>query len=433
MPGQPLFIAGIAALATVVSLAQTTSAMAFDWKKWSGQTVHFLVNNNPIGNALLKHKSQFEDLTGIKLVADQYQEQQMRQRLLTAMNARSTEFDIFMTLPSLEGKQFAAAGWYEDLGKYAASAPQSYDYKGLSKALLTAATYDGHLTSLPINVDGPVLYYRKDILTECGQTIPAKINGLPTLFSKLKACKSAIVPFASRGLKAAAPYTFSAFLHNMGGEYRKDGKPQLCSTADKEALRMYTDILRKYGPPGVINANFYQVADLFRSGRAAMAFESVNQLEYILKNPQRQKDTAVTLLPPGKGGSVPTVIGWGLAMSPYSGKKGPAWYFLQWATSPKTQNEIALDGVAVPRASVSKSPEFQALTSKFPARKERQAALEEMLSTGSSEVGVPIIANRESREYIGSAIGDLILGQGTVETACKKADASIEALIKQER
>ena len=49
------------------------------------------------------------------LKVDGYQEQQMRQRLVTVMNAHSDEVDVFMTLPSREGEQFAAAGWYADL------------------------------------------------------------------------------------------------------------------------------------------------------------------------------------------------------------------------------------------------------------------------------------------------------------------------------
>ena len=39
----------------------------------------------------------------------------MRQRLVTVMNAKSSEIDVFMSLPSREGEQFAKAGWYADL------------------------------------------------------------------------------------------------------------------------------------------------------------------------------------------------------------------------------------------------------------------------------------------------------------------------------
>ena len=68
-----------------------------------------------MANALLKHKGEFEAQTGMTLKVDSYQEQQMRQRLVTVMNSRSDEVDIFMSLPSREGMQFAKAGWYANL------------------------------------------------------------------------------------------------------------------------------------------------------------------------------------------------------------------------------------------------------------------------------------------------------------------------------
>src|SRR5215469_18634943 len=95
--------------------ATAAHAADFDWKKFQGKTVTFLANNNPVSQALLAHKADFEKLTGITVKVDSYQEQQMRQRLVTVMNAHSDEVDVFMSLPSREGEQFATAGWYADL------------------------------------------------------------------------------------------------------------------------------------------------------------------------------------------------------------------------------------------------------------------------------------------------------------------------------
>jgi len=81
-----VFAAGLA-----VSAA---NAADFDWKKFQGKSVTFLANNNPISQALLTHKADFEKFTGITLKVDGYQEQQMRQRLVTVMNAHSDEVDV---------------------------------------------------------------------------------------------------------------------------------------------------------------------------------------------------------------------------------------------------------------------------------------------------------------------------------------------------
>src|SRR5690606_11768404 len=137
------------------------------------KTVTFLANNNPIANALSKYKAEFEALTGMTLKVDTYQEQQMRQRLVTVMNARSDEVDLFMSLPSREGQQFARAGWYADLGDLVKNATaKDYDFEDLSPGMIKDATYDGKLMGIPLNVEGPVVYYRKDLFEKCGVSFP---------------------------------------------------------------------------------------------------------------------------------------------------------------------------------------------------------------------------------------------------------------------
>ncbi len=77
-------------------LAAGACAADFDWMRFKGSTVSFLVNNNSIGTAIVANKAEFERLTGITLKVDIYQEQQMRQRLVTVLNARSDETDVFI-------------------------------------------------------------------------------------------------------------------------------------------------------------------------------------------------------------------------------------------------------------------------------------------------------------------------------------------------
>lgn len=418
-------------LAVTVTVAVSAAHAAdFDWKKFQGKTINFLANNNPISQALLTHKADFEKLTGMTLKVDGYQEQQMRQRLVTVMNAHSDEVDVFMTLPSREGPQFAASEWYADLTPMTKNAVAGdYDYPGLSQALLKAATYDGKLTSMPMNIEGPVLYYRTDIFKKCGINEPKTIADVEAAAKKIKLCDPGITPFVSRGLKPALPYTFSNLLHNMGGSYMENGKSALCSPKDKQALETYSGLLRDYGPPGVVNYSFPQISALYRAGRAAMAFEASNELRTVMEGGERLKDTTLIPFPAGDGGQVPTAIGWGMAVSAYSKQPEAAWYFVQWATSPAVQKLLAVQGIAPPRSSVASDPGYRKWIDEQPVRKEWQAALDVLAAKGSSEVGYPIVANPESREFIGQAVQDLILKQKTVDQACADADKALDALI----
>lgn len=403
----------------------------FDWKKFEGKTITFLANSNPVSQALLTQKADFEKLTGMTLKVDSYQEQQMRQRLVTVMNAHSDEADVFMTLPSREGEQFAAAGWYADLTPLTKDVAGNYDLAGLSQALLKAATFSGKLTSMPMNIEGPILYYRTDILKKCGVEVPKTIKDVEAAAKKLRICDPSITPFVSRGLKPAVAYTFSNMLHNIGGSYMANGKSDLCSSKGKEALETYSGLLRDYGPPGVVNYSFPQISALYRSGRSAMSFESSNELRTVMDGGERLKDTGLAPFPAGEAGQVPTAIGWGLTISAYSKQQEAAWYFVQWATSPEIQKRMALQGIAPPRPAVANDPEYRKWIDEAPVRKEWQAALDVLATKGSSEVGYPIVANPQSREFIGQAVQDLILKQKTVDQACADADKALDALIAQ--
>jgi len=356
----------------------------------------------------------------------------MRQRLLTVLNAHSDEVDVFMTLPSREGMQFAAAGWYTDLNPLVqkATSPE-YKFDDLSPALVKAATYDGVFTGIPLNIEGPLLYYRTDVFEKCKVSPPKTISEISDVAKTIKECDSSITPFATRGLKPALPYTFSVFLHNMGGSYMKDGKSNLCSPESKKALETYANLIKNFGPPGVVNYSFYQLTALYRAGRSAMSFESSNEFPSIMEGGARLKDTAIVPLPKGEAGSHPTAIGWALAVSKFSAHPDAAWYFVQWATSPKMQAKLALEGIAPPRKSVSQDADYRKWLDEQPIRKQWQQAIDHLAAEGTSEVGYPIIQNPQSREFIGQAVDSILLGTSSVDEACAAADEQLNALIQQ--
>ena len=60
-------------------------------------------------------------------------------------------------------------------------------------------------------------------------------------------------------VEEALPYTYSAVLHNFGGDYLdKSRKPALCSKEAQAATTFYATLLKDFGPLGVINYIYYQ-------------------------------------------------------------------------------------------------------------------------------------------------------------------------------
>jgi hypothetical protein len=75
------------------------------------------------------------------------------------------------------------------------------------------------------------------------------------------------------------------------------------------------------------------------------------------------------------------------------------------------------------------SPEYKRWLDEVPVRGEWQQTLNEMRANGSSELGLPIVANGESRDYIGAPVVDLVLGQQSFQESCKIATQALEELI----
>jgi multiple sugar transport system substrate-binding protein len=423
----------IAVLAVAALLGHAALAQQFNWKKHQGETITFLSSNHPWANAVLRHKGEFEALTGITLKFDTYQEQQMRQRLVTVMNAKSPEIDVFMSLPSREGEQFAKAGWYADLTPFVKNAAaKDYDFADFNSPLLAPLMHGGKLTGIPLNIEAPVIFYRKDVFSKCGVTLPARLTDLPAMAAKLKACNPGMVPWTTRGLKAALPYTYAGFLHNLGGDYLdKNRKPALCSKEAQEATALYARLLKDYGPLGAINNNFYQNVSLYHEGKAAMAFDASNELHRMVEGGAWLQQTGVALLPPGMRNQ-PVLIGWGLSVSAHSRRPEAAWYFVQWVTSPAMQAKLALEDIAPPRAKLANDSAFKKWIDAEAVRREWMSAIQQAAKIGSGEVGVPIIANVASRDIIGGMVNDVMLGQKTVGQACTDANKALAELMARE-
>lgn len=410
-------------------------AASINWHKYSGQTINILADNNPVGELLQKHAKEFHKLTGINVNVSLYSEQQFRQRLQTIMQSKSDQVDVYMSLVSRDGKLYSDAGWYQSLKPFVESkklTSAKYDFADFPKALIKARELNGALTGIPVNIEGPVLYYRRDIFKKCSVSKPSTIDQLEAVAEKISKCDKNVTPFASRGLPPAVPYTFSNFLHNFGGTYLDShGKSNLKSKEGVNAIKFYSNLLAKYGPPGVVNYSFPQLSPLFRNGQAAMSFESSNEYSHIMTSAKRRKDTSIMVLPPGPGGSHPVAIGWELSMSPFSKHKDAAWYFIQWATTKKMEGVFGVAGLAPPRKSPWSSGQFSHWVKQKRIRREWAAALKKLSATGSAVLAPNIVLQPEARQDIGESIDDVILGKKTAEQSASDVDQKIDQLIVQ--
>jgi multiple sugar transport system substrate-binding protein len=429
-----------AILASAAALCMATTAMAdqpFNWKKYDGETINFLSSNHPWPNGLAPYLPEFTQLTGIKINIDTYNENQMRQRLTTLMQAGSSAVDVMMTLPVREGRLFATAGYYKDIKPLLddpTMTPPDYDYADFSPAIVSSSRIKGITIGIPLNIEGPVLSYRMDVLAACHLQLPATLEDLMTTAAALKKCRPDMVPFSARGQKEGSYFTFGPMFYNFGGSFarRTDGK-WLCNAPGIKAAQFYADLLGDYGPPGVNNYTFYQTSELMGQGRAAMTFESSNEYATVTSHEGRTEDVGVALLPPGRDTHVqiPTVIGWHVGIPAVSKKVGPAWYFILWATSKDMEGRLALKGIAPPRVSVFQGAAFQTWANAAPGRRQWLDTLLAMATKGTGIIGFPSNRAPEMNTVVGEAVSRVMLHEVDAKTAACEAETKINDLLAE--
>lgn len=420
--------------ATALSLGSGSAlAQAFNWKKHDGQTVNLLLNNHPWSQAVREMAPEFTAKTGIRLRVEIFNEEQFRARLTTQLQAKSSDIDVFMSLKFREGGVYDKAGWFADLTPFlnspAATAPD-FNFTDFGEALRKGETVNGKLVGLPINLEGPLFYWNKDIFSKCNVAEPKFLEEIPEAAAKLKACSARgdATVWAARGVRGAIPYAVSAFIYNSGGNFATpDRKPGLCQPNSVKGVEMYANLLKDYGPPGAANHTFTQVIEMLGQGRLAMTHESSNEFSNIMKFPGRDKDIGVKVLPPGKatGISKPIVFGWGVSISNFSKNKEAAWYFMQWATSNEMQTKLVQRGVAPPRASVFNGPAFKAWTTELPVRQAWANALVEISKTGTDVSFPPSERIIEAREMVGGGVQKVFLGQGAAKDVMCQVDSDV--------
>lgn len=418
----------IGAVATAALVATTVTACGSPGEGSSdSDAITVVLSNHPWQRGLEPLISEFEEESGIKVNVQTFAEQQARDRILLNLQSKSSAMDVFMTLPSREGPQFSDAGYYQPLDDYLAESPDSYEADDFSPSAIDGMKdADGNTIAVPINIEGPVLYYRTDVFEELGLDVPETIDEVLAAAQTIEDAGE-VTPITLRGAAAAIAFDFGPFFHGEGLEWTKeDGTANFDQPGAVKAIDDYATLARDFGPDGVINYSFTESSNLFAQGKVAMSLESSNELNSVF-DPEASTVSELVGVAKMPGGSVeaaPTALSWGVTMSPFSEKKDAAWEFLQWATSPETQLKLTEAEIAPPRDSVAKDPSYVEELS-TPTQQQWLEAVADIQENGHTEVGPVGTKAPSMRETLGNAIGKVILGEVTAEQAAEEIQTNL--------
>jgi len=419
-------------------LASAVQAAQFNWQQLKGTQLRVLLNKHPWQAGIEPHLKQFEELTGIKLIAEVYPEDQFRAKVLVELTSGASTIDVFMSMPAQEGLKYMRAGWLQPVDEFlkdaSLTAPE-YNWNDFLDKTRDAMTIEGRLVGPPIQVENVSLMYRKDVLQKYNVKIPTTLDELEAAAKALngKTMTDDGQPgfgFVGRGKRAAATSMFAGMLHAMGTTWIGPNREPVFNTEEGiRAFEMWGRMLRLYGPPGSENNHWYEASSIFSQGKAAM-YTDANSLFPVIEDPQKSKvvgKIGYALFPRGpKGHYGSTVAVWGLAMPKTSKHQKAAWLFMQWATNKEQVLKVQSErGVLGCRESVWKDPKGKARV---------PADLGESLMQGS-KIGTPfwnppVVAVAEVRDAIGAAIVTSIQG-GDVRAAVQKAAADVKRIMAE--
>lgn len=420
------------------ALASSAQAAQFNWQQFKGTQLRVLLNKHPWQQGIEPHLKDFETLTGIKLIAEVYPEDQFRAKTLVELTSGASTIDVFMSMPAQEGLKYMRAGWLQPVDEFlkdpSLTAPD-YNWNDFLDKTREAMRVEGKLVGPPIQVENVALMYRKDVFQKYNVKVPTTLDELEAAAKALngKPMTDDGQPgfgIVSRGKRAAATSMFAGYLHSMGTTWIGPNREPVFNTEEgMKAFDLYGRLLRQYGPPGSENNHWYEASSIFSQGKAAM-YTDANSLFPVIEDPQKSKvvgKVGYALFPRGpKGQYGSTVAVWGLAMPKTSRNQKAAWLFMQWATNKEQVLKVQSErGVLGSRESVWKDPKGKA---KVPAD------LGESLMQGS-KVGTPfwnppVVAVAEVRDAIGAAIVTAIQG-GDVRAAVNKAATDVKRIMAE--
>ena len=405
---------------------------AFDWKRFKGQKIEVFLVKSPRGDLLTKYHKEFEDLTGIEVGSEMIPEQQQRQKAVIEFNSGNPSFDVIALSYHVQKRQFAKNNWLTDVRPFindASMAATDLDFADFAQGGLNYAVEpDGRVMSLPLNLDPWVVYYNKELFAAKGVAYPKTFAEMLDAAAKLHDSGKGVAGFVGRGLKNANVPVWSSFLLGYGGSFVDANGKLLTDTPEAiEAGRMYQTLLAKYGPQGVAGFNWNESQTLFLQGKAAMWLDGIGFAQP-LEDPNKSRivgKVGYGVMPAGPKKQVSALFGDGEGISAYSKKKGPAWFYLQWASNKANQTRMlqAAAGAPVRKSAYAAAQQ----SSDFKAPKEWVDCM--LKSAAIAQPGLPVISPvTEFRDVFGVALTNMINGADPA-SELRKATAEFQPVL----
>jgi sorbitol/mannitol transport system substrate-binding protein len=334
-------------------------------------------------------------------------------------------------------------GWLRELKMDAA-----YDVDDLLPAMRNGLSVDNKLFAVPFYGESSMLMYRKDLADKAGVSFGER----PTWQQVRDAAQKMHSPPGVYGICLRGKPGWGdnmAFLTTMANSFGAQWfdmqwKPQLETKPWRDAVTLYADLLKSFGPPGSSANSFNEILALYNEGKCAMWIDATIAASFITDPKQSKVSDKVAF---AQSPSAVTTKGanwlwaWALAVPTSTKNADAAQKFVTWATSKDYINLVAKEKgwAAVPtgtRKSTYANPDFLKAARFAEAEKKAIDSANPNDSTlpKSPYVGVQFAAIPEFQAIgvsVGQQMSAILAGKATVDQALKASQTAADREMKK--
>ena len=335
-------------------------------KKLAGVTLNISCWSAPYPKYLAEYIPEFEQATGAKVNYETPSFPIYNQRMDIELSTKSDAHDVINVTFIYSGR-WIGAGWVTPLTDFIADPKHTpADWGGddfLPGATAAFKDSQGRLCAIPWIADVQMAgASRYDLIEKAGMKLPDTFDEMATMLKAVNKQDntSAFIVENHYG------WSFIPYLQGFGGDvFRKpptDLMPLLDTPEAVAAADFFCNMLREYGPDGVLSYTYDQVVETLRQARANYSTNNETFLVQMgLPESKSAKTCALSMMPGGPKGRFPNVAahGWGIPVG--SRNKDAAWEFITWAMSKELCLRMFRDHgySSVTRRSVIDMPEFK--------------------------------------------------------------------------
>ncbi len=404
----------------------------FDFTKYKGTTLRIIALPPEPITAYRDAFMEFEEVSGVKIKFEEYSYGRIRDKVLIELMTGGQHVDLFWNQPYVQGLQFYKAGYYEPVNKYISDESLTnpdWRLEDFSPGLLKLGTFANGLIGVPVQLETNLLWYRLDLLEKYGVSVPDTFEEFRSAAEKLTLDTNGDGQTDIYGVTQRAEYSLlhvANLLYGYGGDFfDSKGNVTINSPEAVQAISMYVDILRNYGPPGIIG--WKETINMFTSGKAALMMGSNLRLPYFT-NPETSEIIGkfrAGLVPRGPVAREPLCTGWFVSISYGSPNKEIAWLALHYALGKKTYDKMIMVGWSPPYMPSWKLPEAK---EKVPSWW-LESSLESMKITKGRAYVPRCVQGVEARAIIERAITLALEGKKDVQEALDEAASEVEKVL----